>query len=37
MYIYTHTCTHIYIRMNMHTYVEIENLSNNASSSQAIS
>ena len=37
MHLYTHTCTHIYIRMHMHTYAQIENLSNNASTCQAIS
>ena len=37
MHLYTDTCTHIYIRMHMHTYTQIENLSNNASTCQAIS
>jgi hypothetical protein len=37
MHLYTHTCTHIYIRMHMHMYAQIENLSNNASTCQAIS
>jgi len=37
MHLYTQTCTHIYIRMHMHTYAQIENLSNNASTCQAIS
>ena len=37
MHLYTHTCTHIYIRMHMHTYAQIENLSNNASTRQAVS
>jgi len=37
MHIYTHTCTHIYIRIHMHTYAQIDNLSNNASTCQAIS
>ena len=37
MHLYTHTCTHIYIRMHMHTYAQIENLSNNATTRQAIS
>jgi len=37
MHLYTHTCTHIYIRMHMHTYAKIKNLSNNASTCQAIS
>jgi len=31
MHIYTHTCTHIYICMYMHTYTQIENLSNDTS------
>ena len=35
--LYTHTCTHIYIRMHMHTYAQTENPSNNASTCQAIS
>ena len=33
MHLYTHTC----VRMHMHTYAQIENLSNNASTCQAIS
>ena len=43
IYIYTHACTHIYIRikatsiMYMHTYTQIENLTNDASTRQAIS
>ena len=37
MHLYTHTCTHIYTRLHMHTYAQIGNLSNNASTCQAIS
>ena len=32
---YTHTCTHMYICMYMHTFTQIENLSNDASTPQA--
>jgi len=37
MHIYAHTCTHIYMCIHMHTYAQIENLSNDTSTSQAIS
>ena len=37
MHPYTHTCAHIYIRMHMHTYAQIENLSNNTSTCQITS
>ena len=36
MHTYTHTYTHIYICMYMHIYTQIENLSNDTSTPQAI-